>query len=171
MCIRDRTRARPIPVLPEVGSTTTEPGPRIPRASASWIIESAIRSLMLPPGLARSSLIQTSTRGSKRRLIRTWGVSPIVARMESAFIGWSPSDDEVGVLEPIADATDADLAGLVYDGIGWQAAGQEDVPADHAVMADHGVAAEDCRVRVENGAVLDSRVAFRAGGDTVIGHD
>ena len=51
-------------MLPEVGSMTTEPGPRSPRASASSIIDSAMRSLMLPPGLARSSFIQTSTRGS-----------------------------------------------------------------------------------------------------------
>ena len=59
----------------------TEPGPRIPRASASSIIERAIRSLMLPPGLARSCLSQTTTRGSKSRLTRTWGVRPIVSRI------------------------------------------------------------------------------------------
>ena len=78
-----------MPVLPEVGSMITEPGPRIPRASASSIIASAIRSLMLPPGLARSSFAQTSTRGSKRRLIRTCGVLPMVARTEFAFIAGS----------------------------------------------------------------------------------
>src|SRR5664280_1551789 len=155
--------ARPIPVLPEVGSMTTEPGPRMPRRSASSVMESAIRSLMLAPGLARSSLTQTSTRGSKSRLIRRCGVSPIVARIVSAFIERSPSDDEIGVLEPVAHATDADLAGLVDDGIGWQARRKEHVPADHAVAADHGVAAEDGRVRIEHGAVLNGRVALRAG--------
>ena len=65
------TRARPMPVLPEVGSMSTEPGPMIPAFSASSIIPRAIRSLMLPPGLTRSCLAQTVTRGSKRRLIRT----------------------------------------------------------------------------------------------------
>ena len=63
---------------------------RMTRRSASSIMASAIRSLMLAPGLARSSLTQTSTRGSKSRLIRRCGVSPIVARIVSAFIWCLP---------------------------------------------------------------------------------
>jgi hypothetical protein len=47
------TSARPIPVFPEVGSMIALPGRSASRRSASSIIESAIRSLMLPPGLAR----------------------------------------------------------------------------------------------------------------------
>ncbi len=68
---------------------TTEPCPMSPRSSASSIIARAMRSLMLPPGFARSCLIQTSTRGSKSRFTRTWGVLPIVARMDGAFTGRS----------------------------------------------------------------------------------
>ena len=74
-------------MLPDVGSMITESGFRIPRSSASSTIERAMRSLMLPPGLARSCLNHTSTRGSKRRLTRTWGVFPMVARMESYGMG------------------------------------------------------------------------------------
>ena len=57
------TIARPMPVLPHVGSMITEPGPISPRDSASSTMASAIRSLMLPPGFARSSFIHTSTAG------------------------------------------------------------------------------------------------------------
>ena len=74
------TMARPMPVLPEVGSMMTLSFPSTPRRSASSIMERPIRSLMLPPGLARSSFIQTSRLG-KRRLRRTWGVLPMVSRM------------------------------------------------------------------------------------------
>ncbi len=72
-----------MPVLPEVGSMTTEPGLSTPRSSASSIMARAMRSLMLPPGLARSSLDHTSMASSKSRLTRTCGVPPMVARMES----------------------------------------------------------------------------------------
>ena len=74
--------ASPMPVLPLVGSTIVMPGVSRPRNSASSIIESAIRSLMLPPGFARSSFIHTSTRVPKRRESRTCGVLPMVPRME-----------------------------------------------------------------------------------------
>jgi len=52
--------ARPIPVFPEVGSMITLPGCDSPFRSASSIIDNAMRSFMLPPGLARSSFTQTS---------------------------------------------------------------------------------------------------------------
>ena len=77
------TRARPMPVFPEVGSMSTEPGPMVPAFSASSIIPRAMRSLMLPPGLTLSCLAQTVTRGSKSLLIRTCGVLPMVSRMLS----------------------------------------------------------------------------------------
>ena len=46
-----------------------------------------MRSLIEPPGFARSAFIHTSTcgRSAKRRLMRMWGVSPIVSRMLAAF--------------------------------------------------------------------------------------
>ena len=76
-----------MPVLPDVGSMIVLPGPSRPRRSASSIIDSPIRSLIEPPGLARSAFIHTSTCGcsANRRLIRMWGVSPIVSRMFAAF--------------------------------------------------------------------------------------
>src|SRR5690348_18120922 len=48
--------------------------------SASSIIASAMRSLIDPPGLARSDFIHTSARSPNRRLMRMWGVLPIVSR-------------------------------------------------------------------------------------------
>ena len=50
------TAARPMPVLPEVGSMMTEPGFSLPVASASSIMALAIRSLTEPAGLKYSSL-------------------------------------------------------------------------------------------------------------------
>src|SRR5690606_37611963 len=78
--------ASPIPVLPEVGSTIVPPGSSTPLRSASSTIDRAILSLMEPPGLARSDLIQTSWSLPNRRLMRTCGVLPIVSRIEFAFI-------------------------------------------------------------------------------------
>ena len=48
------------------------PWPSSPRRSASSTIESPMRSLIEPPGFARSAFIHTSTRGrsAKRRLMR-----------------------------------------------------------------------------------------------------
>ncbi len=67
-------------MLPEVGSMITESLVRIPLASASSIIATPMRSLMLPPGLARSIFVHTLTRGSNSLLIRTCGVLPTVSR-------------------------------------------------------------------------------------------
>ena len=72
-----------MPVLPEVGSIMTDPGPMTPRRSASSTMARAMRSLMLPPGLVLSCLAHTVTRGSKSRFRRTWGVPPIVSKMLS----------------------------------------------------------------------------------------
>jgi hypothetical protein len=72
--------ARPIPVLPLVGSTITwpEPGCRRPLSSASLIMYQAGRSLMEPPGFCPSSLTQTSAMpGSTTFSRRTTGVLPI----------------------------------------------------------------------------------------------
>jgi hypothetical protein len=79
-----------MPVLPLVGSMSTDPGPMRPSFSASSIIARAMRSLMLPPGFTRSCLTQTVTRGSKSRLMRTCGVWPMVSRMLSWGMGRLP---------------------------------------------------------------------------------
>jgi hypothetical protein len=50
------TDARPMPVLPEVGSMMTEPSFNSPLSSASSIIDFAMRSFTLPAGLKYSSL-------------------------------------------------------------------------------------------------------------------
>jgi hypothetical protein len=78
--------ARPTPVLPEVGSMMVPPGFSAPLASAASTMARAMRSLMEPPGLLRSDLIQTWASGPNRRLMRMCGVWPIVARTLLAFI-------------------------------------------------------------------------------------
>ena len=50
------TAARPMPVLPLVGSMMTESGVSRPEASAASIIARAMRSFTLPAGLKASSL-------------------------------------------------------------------------------------------------------------------
>ena len=64
-------------------------------ASASSIIASAMRSLIEPPGLLRSDLTHTLAPGPNRRLMRTWGVLPMVCRMLSTFMA-SPVKRWVG---------------------------------------------------------------------------
>jgi hypothetical protein len=56
--------ASPIPVLPDVGSTIVPPFFSTPRRSASSIIAMPMRSLIDPPGFARSSLSHTSLPGN-----------------------------------------------------------------------------------------------------------
>ena len=51
--------ARPIPVLPEVGSMITDPSFNLPSFSAASIIALAIRSFTLPAGLKYSSFTST----------------------------------------------------------------------------------------------------------------
>ena len=61
-----------------------------PLASAASIIDNAIRSLIEPPGFARSDLIHTSAAGAmsrNRRFTRIVGVLPIVSRMFCARMG------------------------------------------------------------------------------------
>ena len=81
--------ASPTPVLPLVGSTMVAPGLSWPAFSAASIIESAMRSLMLPPGLVRSALIHTSRPGN-RRSKRICGVRPMVSSTDAAFMRESP---------------------------------------------------------------------------------
>src|SRR6185369_17502688 len=81
------TIARPMPVLPEVGSMIVPPGLRAPERSASSTMDSAMRSLIEPPGLLRSDLTHTVWLAPNRRLMRMWGVRPMVSRMLAAFMG------------------------------------------------------------------------------------
>src|SRR5215211_3638882 len=76
--------ARPVPVLPEVGSMIVPPGFSRPSASAASTIRIATRSLIEPPGLKYSTLATTcGVRPDAMRLRRTSGVSPTVSRIES----------------------------------------------------------------------------------------
>ena len=74
-----------MPVLPEVGSTSTErPGSIVPSASAASIMETPIRSLTEARGLKNSSLPTISApqpASAGRRLKRTSGVEPMVSAM------------------------------------------------------------------------------------------
>src|SRR2546428_5216961 len=83
-----QTKAREEPVLPPVYSTTVKPGRRSPRASASSIIASAIRSLYDPVGLKYSSLTSTSALLAGTTLCsRTTGVFPMACSVESQTPG------------------------------------------------------------------------------------
>src|SRR5438874_3426145 len=76
--------ARPVPVLPEVGSTIVPPGRSRPSRSADSISAAATRSLIDPPGLKDSSL--ATSWGASPAAMReslTTGVWPIVSRIES----------------------------------------------------------------------------------------
>src|SRR5215208_5813227 len=76
--------ARPVPVLPEVGSMIVPPGFSRPSASAASTILIATRSLIEPPGLKYSTLATTcGFRPAAMRDSRTSGVSPTVSRIES----------------------------------------------------------------------------------------
>src|SRR4029453_12442228 len=83
-----QTIARPIPVLPLVGSTTMAPGLSTPRRSASSIMATAMRSFTLPPGLSDSSLPSTvAPPGRGMWFSRTRGVAPISSSTEPATRG------------------------------------------------------------------------------------
>src|SRR5262245_60066759 len=89
--------ARPMPVLPLVGSTSVAPGLSTPRCSASSTMATAIRSFTLPPGLRDSTLARTrAPEASASRRRRTRGVSPIRSSTEFAILPamtfLSPSD-------------------------------------------------------------------------------
>src|SRR3954462_8337647 len=83
------TRARPMPVLPLVGSTIVPPGLSAPLASAASTMRTAIRSFTDPPGLRYSSLASTSgASGPSSRVTevsRTSGVLPTRSTTDSAY--------------------------------------------------------------------------------------
>lgn len=88
------TMASPIPVFPEVGSTSVDlPGLMSPRASASWIILRAMRSLTELAGFDDSSLATISAPQSAVTLFSlTRGVWPMSSRMLFAILGRSEVD-------------------------------------------------------------------------------
>ena len=76
--------ARPVPVLPDVGSTMVPPGLSLPSRSAASMSATATRSLIEPPGLSDSTLATScGVRPAPRRDRRTSGVSPMASRIES----------------------------------------------------------------------------------------
>ena len=76
--------ARPVPVLPDVGSTMVPPGLSLPSRSAASMSATATRSLIEPPGLSASTLATIcGVRPAPRRDRRTSGVSPMASRIES----------------------------------------------------------------------------------------
>src|ERR671912_913129 len=88
--------ARPVPVLPEVGSMIVPPGRRRPSRSAASTSRIATRSLIEPPGLKYSSLATTwGLTPAPMRLSRTSGVSPTVSRIESLISALEPVADEL----------------------------------------------------------------------------
>src|SRR5690606_27917246 len=81
---RRQTSARPMPVLPLVGSTTQSPGFSFPLAAASSIMAREMRSLIEPAGLRCSHFAQRVAAPSGARLLmRTIGVLPTNSSMES----------------------------------------------------------------------------------------
>src|SRR5262245_52936412 len=75
-----------MPVLPDVGSMSVEPGLILPCASSASIMLTPMRSLTLPIGLKNSSFarrLALTPFSFASRARRTSGVSPIVSVMES----------------------------------------------------------------------------------------
>src|SRR3954454_15178000 len=141
--------ARPVPVLPEVGSMIVPPGRSRPSRSAASTMRSATRSLIDPPGL-KTSILATSRqrRSGSRRLRRTIGVSPIVSRMESrisvslpATVAMAPTIPPGARLSAMTDFPDLSLdassafvrgSGLVVDALsGTEVLGHIDAGPDH----------------------------------------
>ena len=77
--------ASPTPVLPEVGSTMTLPGPSLPCCSAVSTIRRAMRSLTEPPGFRYSTLANKPVVAATpfvTDLSRSRGVLPITSVSE-----------------------------------------------------------------------------------------
>ena len=76
-----QTRASEMPVVPDVYSTTVPPGASRPSAAARSTIARAIRSFMLPVGLADSSFATTrAAPAGTTRWSSISGVLPIASR-------------------------------------------------------------------------------------------
>src|SRR2546423_13623053 len=96
-----------MPVLPEVGSSSSRPGSSSPAASAASIMPSATRSLIEPVGFWPSSFAYRRTDGfGARRRSSTSGVLPTSSSREPA----------VRRLEPTGHGGEEDDRGAVLDG-------------------------------------------------------
>ena len=81
------TKAREIPVVPAVYSTTVSPGARRPSAAAAWMAARAMRSFMLPVGFAHSSLTRIrADPGGTTRWSETSGVFPMPPRAPAGTV-------------------------------------------------------------------------------------
>src|SRR5438445_9307346 len=81
-----------MPVLPEVGSSSSRPGWSSPEASAALIMDSATRSLIEPVGFCPSSFAYSRTEGfGERCRSSTSGVLPTSSRREPAVRTLEPT--------------------------------------------------------------------------------
>src|SRR5688500_18518236 len=126
------TKAREIPVVPAVYSTTVSPGRRRPLAAAAWTAARAMRSFMLPVGLAHSSLTRTrADPGGTTRRSDTKGVLPMPPRAPAGTVIASsllarrgqcrapaPANSAYGVRDPLSPPWTTDLVASASDGPG-----------------------------------------------------
>src|SRR5438445_11023389 len=95
-----------MPVLPEVGSSSSRPGWSSPEASAALIMDSATRSLIEPVGFCPSSFAYSRTEGfGERCRSSTSGVLPTSSRREPA----------VRTLEPTGHGGEEEHGGAMLD--------------------------------------------------------
>ena len=102
--------ARPIPVLPEVGSMMVSPGLMRPCFSASRIIRLPIRSLTLPPAFMNSHFARISHSCVPLPILlrRTRGVHPTWSRIDDEIRGRSqPGGGSEVASDVIADGSKA----------------------------------------------------------------
>src|SRR5258708_32192708 len=85
-----------MPVLPAVPSTSASPGLILPARSADSIIDRPMRSLIDPPGLALSSLKNSSHGPASRRCACTIGVLPISSSTLRWGVMQTPENEATG---------------------------------------------------------------------------
>ena len=86
---KPHTIAKPVPIFPEVSSTTVCPGDKTPKFSASFIMPSAARSFFENPGFRYSSfarIVPFTSCSFVNRSSRTNGVLPIASATD--FSTW-----------------------------------------------------------------------------------
>ena len=86
---RPQTIAKPVPIFPEVSSTTVCPGERIPKFSASSMMPNAARSFFEKPGFRYSSfarIVPFTPCNFVKRSNLTRGVFPIASAAD--FSTW-----------------------------------------------------------------------------------
>src|SRR5216117_791072 len=126
-------RAREIPVVPAVYSTTVPPGGSLPSAAARSTMARATRSFMLPVGLADSSfaMMRADPAGTTRRG-STRGVLPMASRTCRDVLMTKPWLPEGLTLAPLHRVAGLDAVGPL---------GAHPVPAPAAVRRNQGAPA------------------------------